>query len=185
MSTLETIAQALRHAADRYDGLSCEEQILFLFDEVDKHKALTVVLELLKQYQPVFAHFHDDIIWIPEVLNLLQAKASPERIKPLMRWEEFEKWDQNAYFSSVESLCWAYFRLQDEDYYKARENLLSSLQAIMNAHRYNFWSSRYPHLELFWGAGDDLDSTLARLSCARDPIVPTVPEWMQQLRPKV
>lgn len=172
MKTVESIIKTIRFAADQSDFASCEGQIMLFFDEIDKHKALSIVLEQLKQYQPIFAQSYSDVIWMPDVLNLIEAQESSQQIESLLRWEEFKEWDHNAYFSSVETLSWAYSELCDENHSKAREYLLRSLQAIMNAHRYHFWSTHYPHLEQFWNLEDgNLDGMLASLSFARDPIV--------------
>jgi len=174
MSIVTQITTTIREAADQHDFATCRGQIMILFDDVDKHRAFSVVLRQLKDYQTIFEKSYSDIVWIPNALSLLESKASPEQIKPLLRWEEFETWGQNAYFGSVEELCWSYFALwNDENIPKAKENLLRSLQSVSSAHRYHFWSRQYPHLVQFWYSRDATEEQelLTRLSFARDPLV--------------
>ena len=171
METHKEIAANMRHFAADNGWNNCLTEFMRVFDEVDRQLAFNLVLEQLRDYQQIFVQSHSDYEWIPQILKLLEASGNNRELETLLRWEEFDRWDETAFFSSVEYISWAYQSLNDAKYTDAKDKIKHAMQAIMNAHRYHFWVSQYPHLEPFWGLDDDLDGRLAHLSFVRDPLV--------------
>jgi len=172
METHKEIAANMCHFADDNGWSNCITEFIRVFDEIDRQLAFNLVLEQLKDYEKIFVQSHADYEWISQILKLLEANGNNNEVGTLLKWEEFDRWDDTAFFSSVEYISWTYQSLNDEKYTDARDKIARAMQAIMNAHRYHFWVSQYPHLEPFWNLDDNnSDGKLAHLSFVRDPLV--------------